>query len=536
MTVDIDAWLAGTRTAPTYLVEFDLYDIVGDQLIMLRFSDNGYATLPGDTPSNEPYRARIKKGAEITESIWSGSKLGERSKASIGDLILANSTDAGYALDAYLDPALYAWEGQEVRVYAGENAWSFADFYRVFTGVTSKVQFKGQDTIRVSIAGKKLYSRIGSGSSNPNVPHTGSTSPNLETYDGSNGGPTEEKGDSATVGRSKPVCLGHVFNAEPELVNEAGLLYRMDDQAIEDVPAVYDRALALTITTDWTKQASQGGFKLLATPDGQVTADFKGRKPGGTYIDRVPDLISELLTTSGLGGYPTSAIKSSFGIAASSLTAPCGIVISAQDVLNKTRDNLRRSINDIVDDLAGSVGGYIVEDQEGKFDFGRLELPTGTPVAYYDETNTTNLEQLEFTRPVWRVSVAYQRNNTIQTTDIAGAVSMARRNYVKEPYLLAVAEDETIRQRWKLAEEMTVPAWFAEESDAQDEADRLLAMYGTPRAIYTFETSTKPYGVKLGDTIQLTRTQFNLSAGKKFRVVRRTIDTLNHKTKLTVWG
>jgi hypothetical protein len=519
MSVDIDAWLEQSDTRPIYLVECEIWDVVEEELVTLRFSDMGYITSEDDTPANTYYDARIMQGVVITKSMWSGSRLAVRSTADFGDVILANA-DAG--LDSFLDPAAYAWVGRTITGKVGEKTWSIDDFYTVFSATITNVQFIGLDKVRIAIAGKKyqLKQEVVNG--------TG--------FEGGNVGASDVKGDDAVKGKPKMVCLGEVFNIQPELVNEAGLLYRADEDAIQQVVAVYDRAWQLTPSTDYTDQASAGGFKLLGAPDGVVTADIKGRKPGGTYIDETEDIIEHLLTGSNLGGFPTSTIGSTFGTLG--LSAPVGIYISARDMIDQSRENMKRTLNDVIDQLANGVGCFIAEDQSGKFQIGRLTLPSGSPVLSLDETMVAKINLREVTTPAWRVRVAYQRNHTIQETDIdvAGGVTIERRNVIKEPYLLAIAEDETILDAWPFAEEMLVEAWFAEETDAQDEADRLLAMYGTPRQIVEVDCLAKPYAVEIGDVVSLTYPRFNLSGGKDFRVIQKVIDTWRHTSRLVLWG
>lgn len=519
MSVDIDTWLEQPDTRPVYLIECAIWDLAEEELVTLRFSDVGYTTLEDDTPANSYYDARIMQGVVITKSMWSGSRLAVRSTADFGDVILANG-DGG--LDAYLDPASYAWVGRTITGKVGEADWSIDDYYTIFTGTITNTQFVGVEKVRVAIAGKKYQLK------QDVVNSTG--------FEGGNVGATDIKGDDAVKGKPKMVCLGEVFNIQPELVNEAGLLYRADENAIQQVVAVYDRAWTLTPSTDYTDQASSGGFKLLGAPDGMVTADILGRKPDGVYIDETEDIIEHLLTDSSLGGFPTSTIGSTFGTLG--LSAPVGIYISAGDMIDQSRENMKRTLNDVIDQLANGVGCFIAEDQSGKFQIGRLTLPSGSPILSLDETMVAQIQLREVTTPVWRVRVAYQRNHTIQETDIdvAGGVTIERRNVIKEPYLLAVAEDDTILDAWPFAEEMLVEAWFADEADAQDEADRLLAMYGTPRQIVEVDCMTKPYTVEIGDVVNLSYPRFNLTSGKDFRVIQKVMDTWRHKSRLVLWG
>src|SRR5690606_19221589 len=90
---------------------------------------------------------------------------------------------------------------------------------------------------------------------------------------------------------------------------------------------------------------------------------------------------------------------------------------------------------------------------------------------------------------VWRARVGWQRNYTVQT-DLAASVSDARRTFAAEPLRVATSENSAIKTRHLLAREYgPVAGLYAEEADAETEAQRLFNLWGTQRGMYRVRTS-----------------------------------------------
>lgn len=97
---------------------------------------------------------------------------------------------------------------------------------------------------------------------------------------------------------------GTVLNMKPELVDFATLKYSVNDGEIEAINGVFDRAVALTLTTDYTVDLSAGTITLVNTPD-DLTVDVSGSKESGVFarttqevVDRIIDQVSLNITTS----------------------------------------------------------------------------------------------------------------------------------------------------------------------------------------------------------------------------------------------
>jgi hypothetical protein len=165
----------------------------------------------------------------------------------------------------------------------------------------------------------------------------------------------------------------------------------------------------------------------------------------------------------------------------------------------------------------------------------------GVPSALYDRTSIINItrERLpnSLTPPPWRQRVGYQRAWTTQT-DLAGSVSTTRKTFLAEQVRLAEASDITIKSDHPFAKDPApVQSFFANESDAQDEADRRLALYGASNiALYRVQLDQRVLRRNLGEIVKVTYPRWDLSAGKLMTIVEINEDVANKKFEIVAYG
>ena len=79
------------------------------------------------------------------------------------------------------------------------------------------------------------------------------------TYGGTGG----TDGSANLKGTRKPITLGKVYNVPPVLVDETNNIYQVNDGAVTSIDAVYQGGESLTLTTDYTVDASNGCFCIF---------------------------------------------------------------------------------------------------------------------------------------------------------------------------------------------------------------------------------------------------------------------------------
>jgi hypothetical protein len=121
-------------------------------------------------------------------------------------------------------------------------------------------------------------------------------------------------------------------------------------------------------------------------------------------------------------------------------------------------------------------------------------------------------------------------------SDFGASVTTAQRDYLVREMLFESDNTASIRTIYPNSEELVVPALFSASSAASTEATRLLTLYGSQRDFYTIRVKTQPYTLKLNDIVQIAFDRYNLTSGKKFRVITITEDAVSNEVELELWG
>jgi len=113
----------------------------------------------------------------------------------------------------------------------------------------------------------------------------------------------------------------------------------------------------------------------------------------------------------------------------------------------------------------------------------------------------------------------------------------ARQLFVSKEYRTVSASDSSILTKHPQATEITLPTLLTSQADAQNEADRQLAMRKIRRdyiqASFQQGAITTP---NLGDIVQITYPRYGYDAGKLFVVIGLEIDYSTRKITLGLWG
>lgn len=483
-----------------YLVILKPYDLDASSEVTLYFSGEGFVTSPTDTPANTLFEPRLVEPISFSRSMFGSGRIGGYSVPGFGELILTNA-DGG--LD---DFATYAWDGRSVEVRVGEDGAAFQYYFTIFTGEAKTVEFDDL-FIRVILRDNQNdFIR-----DYPDVLYAGT------------GG---NEGSAELEGQVKPHCYGEVYNIEPVLVDATNNVYQVHDGAIQAIDAVYDGGVALTLTTDYTVDLTNGRFTLVAAPTGIITADVKGSKPGGTYLTTVADIIQHLVEDHAGFTYPGDFDTASFTALNTANSATVGVY---------DRDTI--TLAQLLDRLINTIGGFYGFDRDGKFQVGRVELASGTADAEFDSTNIIEITRLASAVPNYQVRVNHKRNyRTMTESDFGSGITTAQRDFLVREYKTSIAEDTNVLTPYPNSTALIVDSLFASTTDADTEASRLLTIYKTQRDVYRILVKTQPYTLKLNDVVKITFNRYNLSSGKLFRVIGIVEDAANNEVELELWG
>jgi hypothetical protein len=490
-------------------------------------ADRRYTTRPDDTPPDRHFRPTIKDPGNLERFLFGQGSTAGQSSIGVGEVVLVN-TDGRY--DTW---ANFAFDGRPCIIKAipvngaGTPLVPYADAPVLVRGTVESVDLTDAfSTVRL-----RLYDRL-SDLDRPLL--TG-------RYAGTTiaAGPTAE-GTADLAGTVRPRVYGTVRNVAAINVNPFDLIRQVSDKPCASI-VVYDGGLALTAAADFSTIAALqaaaiapgeyatalglGLFRLGGAAAGVVTADV-----AAVGASHAAGIAQAMLLDAGMPAADLDA--ASFDVLTAANAAPCGYFVDDD-----------RSVLQAVTDVLRSIGGWIVPRGDGTFQVGRLDAPAGPPVASFEDWQVRGtVERLapsDSNRgvPAWRVVVRYGRlARTMTEGEIVGAVDATRRAALGRAYREAVAEDATIKTRHLMAPEMTFETYLTEAADAQAEAARLLAIYGTRRAIWRVRLDQDAaQAVGLGQVVSLKLSRA-LRSGARLVAIGRIDDCVNDRVQLDLWG
>lgn len=480
----------------------------------LYYSSHGFVSQAADTPASTYYEPRVTNELTVLRAIVGNSGIGGLART-VGECTLLNA-DGG--LDATL--ASYALDGRPVRLLIGRTTRDSSGnrtfdarsaFNLVFSGVIESIDTA--DAKRVRLQFSDAIAKLAAPLNSTSYAGTGAL-----------------EGGSDLKGKPKPRSFGHVYNVSPPQVDSAKLIYQVNDGAISNVSAVYDRGVLITQGADYTDTAdlntnapaagtyrvlkSGGYFRLGSTPSGTVTAEVLGDATG-SYVNKAGDILQRVIL---VGGIDSSLIDSaSFTQLNVDAPAEVGVWIGTDPT----------TIEAVADALLATAGAYGGFSRLNLFTVGVVKAASGTAAAAYTTQDIMDLRRLplppDVEPAVWRARVAWQRNYTVQN-DLAAAAA-SRVSFTSEQERVAMREDLTVKTQRQLAREYGPTGdLYAQQADADTEALRRLNLWKVAPGLYEAKISPKALARDLGDVVTLTYPRYVFTAGRDTRVLGHRID------------
>lgn len=510
-----------------YLVEVQAHN--GSSVVTFYLSTEGYTSQAADTPSNQTYIPRIVDPGNFQRTLFSGDETRGRSSVGVGDIIVASGDPGnGDLIDEWLD---YGWSGRNVTVKAlPTGAKSISAGATLFRGKLDKIistnpleQFELRIADRLSDLDKPLLTSQ----------YAGTTVASAATAEG----------NADLKGQIKQQIWGECHNVRVQPANVYDLIYVVSNSALQSIDAIYDGGLALTIDGDNVSIASlqaasisaghartckaAGLIRLGGTPTYEVTVDAK---EGADAAARTAAQIAKRMLIH-MGETSATYIDGAFTNLDVKNNAVCGIVI-ADD----------RSALDAIQEVLDSIGAWMAPNRDGAMVVSRFEAPAVTPALTFDlekQALSDSFSRSDSPVPVWRVNLQYDRLGIVQDDSaLAGAVAADRRAYLATEYRKVSAEDASIKTKHLNAGELTITTCLTSQSDAQDEADRLLALHGTERERYEVSFMlSDAWAAEPGNQVTFIHSRLGMSGGgKPFAVLGRVDQYADERVALSVWG
>lgn len=464
------SWLRADNQRRVVLVEAEAYS--GGSVVTRYMSTPGFVSAPADSPASTGY------DDIVLDVPWVRSQLAEalrgRSLISYGDIDIDNSSGVR---DAWLTDA---WDGRPVRLYLGDPTWPKSDFRLVFSGAVEDIQARDSATLTLRMRDRQHLLDV----------------PACTTLVG---------GTDSTKDTRRPICYGEVKNVRPVLIDSATRTYAVHDGQIESIDAVYINGAT---TAAYTFNLALGTITLTAALTGTLTADVRGSKTGGTYVNTAANVLQRLVTerTTLTAGDIDSASISALNTA---IGAAVGLYVSAD----------RTTVLQALDTLLTGIGGWYVIGRDGKLTVGQFAAPTGAPVISLDadDVEENSVELVRRILPAKSVRLGFAR---FWDTSTSGATTLteAQRERLAQPYLIAKATN-TLAGHLLAVDEDLLPTCLVASAAAGTEATRQATLYSTLRYVYRLAGFTAAQQVKLGDVVALNLGRFGLNNGTLARVV-----------------
>lgn len=477
----------------------------------LRFSDDGFMTLPSDTPANAYYESRLSAPPHFVRTLFNTAQASfGASQSTPGNIVLENSDGgADYLLTDY------AFDGRPFTIRVGTIGTPFSTWTITASGTLSDVIVS--DTTTISLVVNDRLKALALTQARP-------------MYGGTNVLPNGIDGTANDLmGQYKPRVYGQVMNIAPKCVNTSNLIYQASDQANCSISAVYDNGVALTRAADYASLAAlqataptsgyfqcfQGYFRLGASPASQVTCDATSSATTAASIMQQIALDA---------GFTSADISAADVTALNTLnSAPCGVWADGQ-----------LTSQSLMDAIAGSVGAYYSFDRFGLLRMGQVNAPSGSPVVTFDDVVLEQVNIKEAGIPAYQVTITYAKNYTTQNQP-AGSVTVNRRAWLAQATRSQIATSAAVQTAWPSATAQSFDTALVNVSDALAEATRRLALFSR-RMLLTVDIDLSQLGtLDLGSVVAFSYPRYGLPS-KLMVVVGVDAGADTHLATLTLWG
>lgn len=330
------------------------------------------------------------------------------------------------------------------------------------------------------------------------------------------------EGDATLKGRIKPIVLGEVFNISPVQISAALLVYQVSCTSVLGIDAVKDGGATLTAGSDYATYSelaaasvssghfatckALGLFRLGAAPVYQVTADVRGDNDtrGGLVYPHTRAQIARRIAT-GRGNIRLRDPQDLNGTAFANLDQ------WQPGTVGRYWDAEITKAAALSDLMAGCAGWWSV-GLDGRLAIGQVEDPSTEAAAFtldFDGTGAAEVRvdapsMTEWQPPRRSTLMGWSRNYTkLSGNQIAGVVSQADAAVLQADSRLATSQNLWVSSSYPSAPVVVVDGGFAEEADAQLEADRQRRLFGQVREVIELPVVMDPFLPVVGRVVAI---------------------------------
>jgi len=311
------------------------------------------------------------------------------------------------------------------------------------------------------------------------------------------GGQAKAKSSSATDIRVSTV------------MGTGGPIYKITNSSLDELIEVRDKGAPISILNN---RSSSGEFTLKYNNFGTITCSARSLASSECTV---PNLIKHIVKNYGTNTLTDSDLDLS-SIDTNRANYKAGIFVSDRTNILDICNELAKSINCGLFYSLFSITGNNVGTS--KLRLIELKMPTSVIGATeLDDSlmieGTLQVSETFSVKPT--IKLAYCKNYTVQSSDLALFLNSEHGNLFKDEYWYAESKDSSVVTIYKdtgnVKEEIT---HLLVTSEAQEEANKRLVLWRTPRQLITATYLPQLTFIQLGETVKLTSNRFNLNNGK----------------------
>ncbi len=444
-------WLAADVAERVVLIEATYSD--GIEYI----SDRGYRD--GTTI----YADRLLGNITIDSKFGAGT---------IGGIKVVNAGD----IDEWINRR---WRGHPFVVLLGDKSWARSDFRIQISGINAGLKLPSTSTYKWELFdNRKLLER-----------------------------------DIAD--EDNPVLLGQVFNIEPVLIDDANLIYKVNDGTIDSFDEIRDNGNPLITGDDFSVDLTTGQFTLVNSPVGKITCDAtQADKTAAQMLANLTARIDVDVDQSNLDDYGNTATLGYY---------------TKQEV----------SVKSVLDKVLETTGGeYRFSTANGNLQIFRLEVPTSDVVKNIipDDTANKSLRLVKTIDPINVMKFGYKKNWSPQSEDsTADTLTVAEKKEFSEEYEFVTTNNAL--DDYPIAVDKRVDSLYFLQVDAQAECDRRALIRSVERRVWEQSNFLTSAEVKIGESVNIKYPRFDFAneAGVNCRVVGTLVQLGKRRVGLSLW-
>jgi hypothetical protein len=354
------------------------------------------------------------------------------------------------------------------------------------------------------------------------------------------------EGGAEIAGKPKPIILGRVRHVPLTLVDPINLVYYTGYPPIESVESVMEGGNEKTLegsssdvwgentgswTGDYVVDNTHGLVRMKAAPTKPLTAHIKGDASGIGYRSDIANLVRKVSERYGELNYPPDFDDPAFDDMIIECPQEAGIYIGLSE----------KNMMEVMGEIMASKHGVWFENRVGKLSVVQLRNPDVSSSNFGitdNDIQVDSMDSLDTSDPTWRQRIGYgvkYHKFEQDQIDVAG-VGNEEMSDLLQGILYSKSQSDIVKRRFRGSEDFSKETLLYSESDAKEEADERMILFGKDRDFYSVPLVRGFFTYNIGEIVEITASRLFLNGGRNFVIAGWSEDAVSKRVTLIVWG